>query len=149
MKKLLSMLSDWVEKGYVDGDVWKDLSEFVRPETIASALNKSDSSVSISNSDVSASRANQMDRILSHVSQYVYPSELKEFAVKRLGLRETKYEMIKEDHIYAKRRNFEVNLETNQNIREVRITLVAQSQSHIYYVFASCVPEISKILRKN
>ena len=88
------MLSDWVKKGYVDGDVWKDISEFVSPETIASALNKSDSSVSISNFDLSVSVTDQIDRILSHVSQYVYPSELREFAVKQLGLRETKYEMI-------------------------------------------------------
>ena len=114
MKKLLFMLFDWVEKGYVEGDVWKDLSEFVSPEAIASALNKS--SVNISYFDVSVSVADQIDRILSHVSQYVYPSELKEFAVKRLGLRETRFEMIEEDHIYAKRRNFEVNLETNQVI---------------------------------
>ena len=114
MKKLLSMLPDWVEKGYVERAVWKGVSEFVSRETIASALNKSESSVNISNSDVSASRVNQMDRILSHVSQYLYPSELKEFAVKRLGLRETRYEMVEEDHIYGKRRNFEVSVKTNQ-----------------------------------
>ena len=108
------MFSDWVEKGYVDGDVWKDLSEFVNRETIASVLNKSDSSINTSHSVKSISIGNQNDRILSHVSQYVYPSELKEFAVKRLRLRETRYEMIEEDHIYAKRRNFEVNVETNQ-----------------------------------
>ena len=52
--------------------------------------------------------------MLSHVSQYVYPSELKEFAVKRLGLRDTVYEMIEEDHINAKRRNFEVGAKSNQ-----------------------------------
>ena len=97
-----------MEKGYVDGDVWKDLSEFVSPETVASALNKSNCSVNTSIGDVYPLRADRMDKILSHVSQYVYPSELKEFAVKRLGLRETRYEMIEEDHIYAKRRNFEV-----------------------------------------
>ena len=111
MKKLLGMLPDWVEKGYVDGDVWKDLSKFVNQETIASVLNKSGSPV-----DVSIFRANQADRLFSHLSQYVYPSELKEFAVKRLGIRETRYEMIEEDHIYAKRRNFEVNVETNLTI---------------------------------
>ena len=62
--------------------------------------------------DESALIENQMDR-LSHVSQYVYPSELKEFAVKRLGIRETKYEMI-EDHIYAKWRNFEINVKVTK-----------------------------------
>ena len=110
------MLSDWVEKGYVDGDVWKDLAELLSPETIESALNERDSSVNRSKSDAFVSRVKQIDRILSHVSQYVYPSELKEFAVKRLGLRETQYEMIEEDHIYAKRRNFEVNVDTNYKI---------------------------------
>ena len=113
VKKLLGMLSDWVEKGYVDGDVWKDLSEFVGPETIVSALKQSDLSLNTLMSEVPVSRAKEKDRILSHVSQYVYPSELREFAVKRLGLRETRYEMVKEDHIYAKRRNFEVNVEKN------------------------------------
>ena len=113
MKKLLGKLFDWVEKGYVAGDVWTDLSEFVNRETIASATNKSDPSVNTRNSNVSVFRENQ-DRILSHVSQYVYPSEVKEFAVKRLGLRETRYEMIEEDHIYAKWRNFEVSAETNR-----------------------------------
>ena len=107
------MLSDWTEKGYIDGDVWKDLSEFVGPEAIASALKQSDLSLNTLISDVPVSGAKEKDRILSHVSQYVYPSELREFAVKRLGLRETSYEMVKEDHIYAKRRNFEVNVETN------------------------------------
>ena len=116
VKKLLGMLFDWVEKGYVDGDVWRDLSEFVRLETIASALNKSDSSINTSDSNVSVFEAKETDRILSHVSQYVSPSELREFAVKRLGLRETKYEIIEEDHIYAKRRNFEVNVEFKQTI---------------------------------
>ena len=117
MKKhlgILGMLSDWVEKGYVDGDVWKDLSEFVSPNTVASALNKSDSSLKKSNSDASVFEVHPFDRILSHVSQYVYPSELKEFAVKRLGLRETRYEMVEENHIYAKRRNFEVSVEASQ-----------------------------------
>ena len=104
------MLSDWVEKGYVHGDVWRDLSEFVNRKTIASALKQSEPSVNTSNSDVSMSTASKMDIILSHVSQYLYPSELREFAVKRLGLRETEYEMIEEDHIYAKRRNFEVSV---------------------------------------
>ena len=110
------MLPDWVDKGYVNEDVWKDLSEFWSPETVELALDKSDSSVNINNPDASVSRVRQMERILSHVSQYVYPSELKEFAVKRLGLRETRHEMIEEDHIFAKRRNFEVNVEINQNI---------------------------------
>ena len=105
------MVSDWVEKGYVDGDVWKDLSEFVNR---ASAIEKSDSSVNISNSNASVFRARDRDKFMSHVSQYVYPSELKEFAVKRLGLRETEYEKIEKDHIYAKRRNFEVNVESKQ-----------------------------------
>ena len=114
MKKFLGMLSDWVKKGYVDGDVWKDLFEFMNRKTIASALKQSDLSLNTLISDVPVSRAKEKDRILSHVSQYVYPSELKEFAVKRLGLRETRFEMIEEDYIYAKRRNFEVNVETNQ-----------------------------------
>ena len=108
MKKLLIMLFDWVEKGYVNGDVWKDLSKSVSQETISSALNKHDSSGYTSNSDTSVSTIYQKDRILSHISQYIYPSELKEFAVKGLGLRECQYEMIEENHIYAKRRNFEV-----------------------------------------
>ena len=115
MKKLLGMLSDWVEKGYIDGGVWKDLSEFVNQETVASALKQSYLSLNTLISDVPVSRAKEKERILSHVSQYFYPSELREFAVKRLGLRETRYEMIEEDHIYAKRINFEVNIETDQN----------------------------------
>ena len=114
VQKLLGMLSDWVEKGYVDGDVWKDLSEFVSPETIASVLKQSDLSLNTLISDVPVLTVKEKDRILSHMSQYVYPSELKEFAVKRLGLRETQYEMIEEDHIYAKRRNFEVTVECKQ-----------------------------------
>ena len=114
MKKLLGMLSNWVEKGFVDGGVWKDLTEFVNRETIASAIEKSDSSVNLSTSVAAMFRAGKNDKILSLVSQYVYPSELKEFAVKRLRLRETRYEMIEQDHIYAKRRNFEVSVETNQ-----------------------------------
>ena len=105
VKKLLCKLSDWVQQSYVEGNVWKDLSEFVSEEAISSTTK-------IYN-DESAMIRNQRDRMLSHVSQYVYPSELKEFAVKRLGLRETRYEMIEEDHIYAKRRNIEVIVESN------------------------------------
>ena len=101
------MMSYWVEKAYVDGGVWKDISEFVSEEAISSTTKIYDEFALI---------LNKRDRILSHVSQYVYPSELKEFAVKGLGLRETRCEMIEEDHIYAKRRNFEVNIKTSQKI---------------------------------
>ena len=97
-------LSDWVQKGYVDGNVWKDISDLVSQE----AISNDDGSTTSTHIEESVLKKNQKDRLLSHVSQYVYPSELREFAVKRLGLRETEYEMIEEDHIYAKRRNFEV-----------------------------------------
>ena len=110
--KLLGMLSDWVRQGFVDENVWKDLSEFVSQE----ALINNESSPITTYNDEWALIEHQRDRILSHVSQYIYPSELKEFAVKRLGLRETLYEMIEEDHIYAKRRNIEVSVESNQTV---------------------------------
>ena len=109
VKKLLGKLSDWVQQSYVDVNVWKDISEFVSQE----ALNSYKSSPATTQDGESVLIENQTDRFLSHVSEYVYPSELKEFAVKRLGLRETEYEMIVEDHIYAKRRNFEVNVESS------------------------------------
>ena len=110
VEMLLQELSDWVRKGYVEDKVWKGLSEFVSQKTIISALSRDEFVASKRYIEISALRANHLDRMLSHVSQYVYPSELKEFAVKRLGLRETAFEMIEEDHIYAKRRNFEVNV---------------------------------------
>ena len=106
VKKLEHEISDWVQQGYVDGNVWKDFSDFVSREAIA--ISKDDRSTTSTQNEEFVLKKNLKDRMLSHVSQYVYPSELREFAVKRLGLRETEYEMIEEDHIYAKRRNFEV-----------------------------------------
>ena len=47
-----------VEKGYVDGDVWIDLSVFVSPETVASALKQSDPYLNTHITDVSVFRAN-------------------------------------------------------------------------------------------
>ena len=48
------------------------------------------------------------NRLLFVVSQHVYPSERREFATKRLGISEPRYEMIEEDNLNAWARNFEV-----------------------------------------
>ena len=111
MKKVVDKLYDWVKQGYVDRNVWKDLCDVVSQEVMDLVLSNDACSTTSTHKEESVlKQRNLRDRMLSHVSQYVCPSELKEFAVKRLGLRETEYEMIEEDHIYAKRRNFEVGV---------------------------------------
>ena len=116
MTKVVGKLYDWVQQGYVDGNVWKDLSDVVSQEVVTSVLSNDACPTTSTHKEESVlKQRNPRDRMLSHVSQYIYPSELKEFAVKRLGLRDTAYEMIEEDHFHVKRRNFEVGVKNNQH----------------------------------
>ena len=50
------------------------------------------------------------DKLLVNVSYHIYPSECREFATKRLGIGEPRYEMIKEDALYARQINYRVNV---------------------------------------
>ena len=127
----------------MDGNVWKDLSGFVSQEAITTALNNENNLTTSTQDKELVLKQNQKDRILSHVSQYIYPSELREFAVKRLGLRETKYEMIEEDHIYAKRRNFEVGEENNQSLRNDAFFLEIRLNIELIF-YRLIIPKLNK-----
>ena len=63
------------------------------------------------------------DQLLTVVSNHVYPSERRDFATERLGIREPRYEMIEEDESYALARNRGVNDIILQHTDSLRMAL--------------------------
>ena len=92
----INILLEWQKAGYVSVDVWGDIEGLINTNLLPSDDRKLEGDDQVA------------EFLLSHVSDHIYPSKRREFAIKHLRISEPQYEMIKEDHCYAKERNLEV-----------------------------------------
>ena len=128
----VNRLLEWQKAGYVSVNVWTDIKELINITTDSMSsvddgrLNTDTSNDNPPEPDVDEDKDQQMkpsflyqrklqkhdqitEKILNRVSNHIYPSERRQFAIKYLEISEPQYEMIEEDKLYAKDRNFEVN----------------------------------------
>ena len=111
VETFLGALPEWVNKRYIHNDIWKELRDYIDDDL----LTPEKLHLFLSNAEKRNQAREKMSKgdhipfyIISVVSRYVDSSKFTNFALKHLGLHATHIEMIRENYLDEKRRNFEV-----------------------------------------
>ena len=100
------------KKGYIDSDVWNRLRDYVGDELLTPEnlhFYKSNEEKRNQDREKLSEGDPPPDYLISAASRYVDSSKLTDFALKHLGLRDARIEMIREDYSDDQKRiNFQV-----------------------------------------